>query len=73
MIYKADRLHVNLDGLVKNIDELPGVVQKGSRGMSFRPPEGGGNITNWEIWRLHQDPDLLGRTTFYLNGKVVKP
>lgn len=41
--------------------------------MDFVPPDGGGNITNWEIWRIHQDANLLSRTHFYLNGKRVMP
>lgn len=73
MMYGSRRLHVNLDGLVKSVDELPGIVQKGSKGMLHQPSPGVGNVTNWEIWRIHQDPELLSKTIFYLNGKKVMP
>ena len=73
MMYGSRRLHVNLDGLVNSVDELPGIVQKGSKGMLHQPAPGVGNITNWEIWRIHQDPELLSKTIFYLNGKKVTP
>ena len=73
MMRGANRLHVNLDGMCKTIDDLPSIVDKGSRGMDYVPPGGGGNITNWEIWRIHQDPEILARTTFYIDGKPVKP
>ncbi|WP_153559314.1 RHS repeat-associated core domain-containing protein [Roseimaritima sediminicola] len=73
MMRGASRLHVNLDGMCKSIDELPSIVQRGSRGMDYVPPGGGGNITNWEIWRIHQGPEMLSRTIFYIDGKPVKP
>lgn len=73
MMYSGRRLHINLDGLVKSVDELPDIVRKGSKGMDCQPSFGVGNIINWEIWRIHQDPELLEKAVFYLNGKVVKP
>jgi len=73
MMYHADRLHVNLDGVVMSVEDIPSIVEAGARGLSYRPKSGGGNITNWEIWRLHQDPELLKKTIFYLNGKAVYP
>ena len=71
LMYGGDRLHVNLDGLLESPAQLPNVVQMGSRGLDFVPLEGGGNITNWEVWRLHQDPALLNKTTFYFDGAPI--
>jgi len=46
MMHGASRLHVNLDGLLKNVDELPDIIRMGSKDMNYRTPTGSGNITN---------------------------
>jgi hypothetical protein len=71
MLRQATQVHVNLDGLIETFEELPRIIQLGSLGIDYRPPTGGGNITNWEIWRIYQEPELLARTRFYLNGKAL--
>jgi hypothetical protein len=73
MLRQATRIHVNLDGLATTGDDLASIIDLGSRGIDYTPPSGGGNFTNWEIWRIHQEQELLERTLFYLNGKVVRP
>jgi|GEM_PF-6115049 len=71
MLKQATRIHINLDGMVETFADLPRIIELGSRGFDFKPPSGGGNITNWEIWRLHQNPELLAKTKFYLDGKEI--
>lgn len=70
MLRQATRIHVNLDGLLETFEELPRIIERGSQGILSRP-NGQGNVTNWEIWRIHQEQELLDRTVFYLKGKVI--
>lgn len=72
---RADRLHVNLDGMVSGPEGLADVVSKGSRGIGVQDvlPDGrlSGNITNWEIWKIQTTAELQSKTVFYLNGRPV--
>jgi hypothetical protein len=71
---ESKSLKVNLDGMVKNVDELPNIAKKGSRGIEPREVilgEERGNITNWEIFKIESNPSLKAKTTYYLGGKVV--
>ena len=43
------------------------LVEIGSMGL------GQGNVTNWELYMIVNDPGLLSKTTFYLNGVPYVP
>jgi len=67
----ARYLRVNLDGLIKEIDQFPSILQKGERGIEpvevLRGVEMG-NITNWEIWKIYMTEMLKEKAVFYFNG-----
>lgn len=58
----STRIHFNLDG----ITNVMKAVQQGSRGY-----QNAGSVTNWELYQIYSQPEVLQRTTFYLNGIVV--
>jgi hypothetical protein len=71
----ARSLNVNLDGLVKSVDKLPGIVELGNRGIGFQEVVGNslrGNVTNWEVSQVVTNPEYAKKATFYLNGKIVE-
>jgi hypothetical protein len=71
----AERLHINLDGVVNSPEELPTIVQRGSRGIGVQDllPDGrvSGNVTNWEIFKIETTPTLKAKATYYWNGKPL--
>lgn len=72
----AKSIRINLDGMVKSAKDLPDIVNRGKRGIAFQEcgPDGIiGNITNREIATIFDNPELLKKATFYLDGKKVKP
>jgi hypothetical protein len=71
---EARYLKINLDGLIKALDEFPSLLQKGSRGIEAVEVIRGverGNITNWEVWKIYTTESLKVKAIFYLNGKPV--
>jgi RHS repeat-associated protein len=71
---EAKSLKVNLDGLIKNTNEFPELLAKGSRGIEPMEVKLGverGNITNWEVHTIESSPSLKDKTTYYFGGKPV--
>jgi len=58
----ATKIHFNLDG-ISNVNTA---IQQGARGF-----QNAGSVTNWELYQIYSNPEVLQRTTFYLNGVVV--
>lgn len=71
LMYGAATIHFNLDGVVADRSGYPKAIHDGSLGMDYRHPNGWGNITNWELWRICQDDVQLDKTHFYLDGSKV--
>jgi len=71
---EARYLKINLDGLIKEVDKFPSLLQKGSRGIEpvevIRGVERG-NITNWEVWKIYTTESLKAKAIFYFNGKPI--
>jgi hypothetical protein len=60
---KSDRIHFNLDGMIRPGHALQDVVELGKLGIGHM------NVTNWE---LHMTLKKFSRkATFYLNGRPV--
>ena len=73
-IQNAKQLHVNLDGIVTSVEQLPNIARLGRRGANASNTLNGvfsGNVTNWEISIILNNPEFRKKTTFYLNGQPV--
>ncbi len=57
----STKIHFNLDG----IDNPWSAIQQGSRGYLQ------GGYTNWELFQIYSDPNIMSRTIFYSGGSVV--
>lgn len=71
----AKSINVNLDGVVKSVDDLPGVIELGNKGIDFERVVNGrvfGNTTNFEISTILQNQSLRGKTQFFLGGEPVE-
>ena len=55
-------IHFNLDG-VKNVSSA---IMEGAKGLS-----NGSRFTSWELFQVYNNSDILNRTVFYRNGRVV--
>jgi len=70
----AKYLKINLDGLIKAVNEFPSLLQKGSRGIEpvevIRGVERG-NITNWEVWKIYTTFSLKPKAVYYFNSRPV--
>ncbi len=60
---RASKIHFSLDG----IDDVAAALKSGKRG--FVP----GNMTNAELEYIFRNPEILKKTIFYRNGKIVPP
>ncbi len=57
----ANDIHFNLTG----IDNPWSAITQGAQGYRA------GGYTNWELSQIYSNPEVLQRTTFYLNGSTV--
>jgi RHS repeat-associated protein len=58
---RASKIHFSLDG----IDDVAAAIKSGKSG--FTP----GNMTNAELEYIFSNPQMLNKTIFYRNGKIV--
>lgn len=62
-VQRAERVHFTLDGIADTM--MPEAVRRGRAGFFFS------NYTNAELHYVAMHPDILAKTTFYRNGRVV--
>ena len=62
-VQRAECIHFALDGIPDTM--IPEAVRRGGAGFFFP------NYTNAELHYITIRPDLLAKTTFYRNGRVV--
>jgi hypothetical protein len=62
-VQRAECIHFALDGIADTM--IPEAVRRGCAGFFFP------NYTNAELQYIALHPDILAKTTFYRNGRVV--
>jgi hypothetical protein len=62
-VQRAERLHFALDGIADTM--MPEAMRRGRAGFFFP------NYTNAELHCNAMHPDILAKTTFYRNGRMV--
>ena len=60
----AVSIHFSLNGMLGGGRTLEQAVERGGRGI------GKGTVTNWELYHIVNNPELMHKTTFYLNGVI---
>ncbi|MFN9474020.1 hypothetical protein [Acidovorax sp.] len=71
----ASEINVNLDGVLRSLDELPQVLKLGEKGIGHRRELEGvpvGNVTNWEIWKIMKNESYRMKSNFFFNGSPVE-
>ena len=61
----SNKIHFNMTGPDGNMINAWKAVSEGTRGL------GASRATSWELFQLYSNPNVLQRTTFYFNGKVI--
>ena len=62
LLESAESLHFNLTGMIGGGRTLEQALESGAQGLRE------GNWTNWELYQVLGNPNLLRKTRFYLDG-----